>query len=85
MDNNKISEIPIEVENLQRLRHFSADNNLLLELSPGLTNLPVLESLSMCGNRMVHISEDIQELTNLRSPFFINHSFFQLFITFIAF
>jgi Leucine-rich repeat (LRR) protein len=67
LDNNHISEIPNEIENLHRLRFLSLISNEISTISSAIYNLKQLEVLYLNDNNIVELSSQIKNLENLKT------------------
>ncbi|XP_068633188.1 uncharacterized protein [Battus philenor] len=61
LQNNKLTEIPKQVSALKNLRVLNANNNQIMELSPGsISELPELVTLKLANNRLIDYPRDLK-------------------------
>ncbi|OWR46634.1 leucine-rich transmembrane protein [Danaus plexippus plexippus] len=66
LHNNKLTEIPKAVSELQKLKILNANNNSIMELGLGsVSELPELEILKLANNRLIEYPKDLKNSFSL--------------------
>ena len=73
LSNNKLTEIPRELENLTNLLLLDLSDNKLKKIPKELGNLRKLKILILSINKLKEISEEIGNLTNLKQIYLHNN------------
>ncbi|KAI8436870.1 hypothetical protein MSG28_010322 [Choristoneura fumiferana] len=61
LKDNKLTEIPKSISTLKNLKVLNAENNLIMELSPGsVSELPELNVLKLANNRLIEYPNDLK-------------------------
>ncbi|MBF0521143.1 MAG: leucine-rich repeat domain-containing protein, partial [Nitrospirae bacterium] len=66
LNNNNLTELPSEIENLTKLKTLWINENLLTSLPAGLEKLTKLQTLWINGTLLAELSPDIGKLINLK-------------------
>ncbi|CAK1551149.1 unnamed protein product [Leptosia nina] len=61
LNNNKLTEIPNDISALKNLKVLNANDNSIMELSPGsISELPELIKLDLANNRLIEYPQDLK-------------------------
>jgi hypothetical protein len=73
LDNNQITKLPPEIDNLNNLRELRLNNNQIKTLPPEIGKLINLQSLCLFDNQIKILPPEIGKLSNLRGLYLSNN------------
>jgi internalin A len=78
LDNNQLSQLPVELGQLTRLQRLYLDNNQLSQLPVELAKLTNLQQLWLDSNRLSQLPVELAQLTNLQQLWLGNNQLTQV-------
>lgn len=74
LEENKLSQLPLNMKKLLKLQHLNISHNCFKALSEDIGNLIMLQTLRLESNSLVELPENICNLRNLRQLSIANNS-----------